>query len=102
MNLRWPDEAALFKEELAQTDLGGARIVPLAIEVAAMWAVATRLSDSPKSWVTRWQKVGIYGTGTWDGNASDDLVERFRAEAPDEGTRGISPRYVVDTIAALA
>ena len=101
MNLRWPDEAALYNDELARSDLGGARVVPLAIDVAAMWAVVTRLKDNPKC-AHRWEKLWMYATGTRYGCSCDELIERLRAEAPDEGTRGISPRYVLDTIAALA
>src|SRR5262249_56211190 len=75
----------------------GKHIAPHTIEIAAMWAVLTRL-DQPKSPnLTILQKMKLYNGKTLPGFTEDNIIE-LKREAPNEGMHGISPRYIQDKI----
>lgn len=86
-NLRLGEETRIYRRLLAK---GHAHIAPHTVEAAAMFAILTRLEDSTRG-VGRLQKLHIYDAG---GDESLDL----HAESPDEGMRGISPRYVLNRL----
>ncbi|MEW5956987.1 MAG: serine protein kinase [Chloroflexota bacterium] len=72
-------------------------IAPHTLEIAAMWAVLTRLEEPKKANLTLLQKLKLYDGKTLPG-FTDDNVKELRKEATREGMTGISPRYVQDKI----
>jgi len=72
-------------------------IAPHTLEIAAMWAVLTRLEEPTKANLTVLQKLKLYDGKTLPG-FTDDNVKELRKEATREGMSGISPRYVQDKI----
>jgi serine protein kinase len=72
-------------------------IAPHTLEVAAMWAVLTRLEDPKKHNLTVMQKLKLYNGKSLPGYTEDNVKE-LRKEAQREGMEGISPRYVQDKI----
>ncbi|MBK8013172.1 MAG: serine protein kinase [Deltaproteobacteria bacterium] len=72
-------------------------IAPHTLEVAAMWAVLTRLEDPKKHNLTTVQKLKLYNGKSLPGYTEDNVKE-LRKEAVREGMDGISPRYVQDKI----
>lgn len=72
-------------------------IAPHTLEVAAMWAVLTRLEDPKKHNLTVLQKMKLYNGKSLPGYTEDNVKE-LRKEAIREGMEGISPRYVQDKI----
>jgi serine protein kinase len=72
-------------------------IAPHTLEVAAMWAVLTRLEDPKKHNLTLLQKAKLYDGKTLPGFTQDNIKE-LRKEAHREGMEGISPRYIQDKI----
>jgi serine protein kinase len=72
-------------------------IAPHTLEVAAMWAVLTRLDDPKKYNLTLLQKLKLYDGKTLTGFTQDNIKE-LRKEALREGMEGISPRYIQDKI----
>jgi serine protein kinase len=72
-------------------------IAPHTLEIAAMWAVLTRLEEPTKANLTILQKLKLYDGKTLPG-FTDDNVKELRKEATREGMSGISPRYVQDKI----
>jgi serine protein kinase len=72
-------------------------IAPHTLEVAAMWAVLTRLEDPKKPNLTLLQKLKLYNGKTLPGFTEDNIKE-LRKEAVREGMEGISPRYIQDKI----
>jgi serine protein kinase len=72
-------------------------IAPHTLEMAAMWAVLTRLEEPKKATLTLLQKLKLYDGKSLPG-FTDDNIKELRKEARHEGMEGISPRYVQDKI----
>ncbi|MBK8205976.1 MAG: serine protein kinase [Planctomycetes bacterium] len=72
-------------------------IAPHTIEIAAMWAILTRLEEPKRGGMTLLQKLKLYNGKSVPG-MTEDNVRELRAEAREEGMRGISPRYIQDKI----
>jgi len=72
-------------------------IAPHTLEMAAMWAVLTRLEEPKKANLTLLQKLKLYDGKSLPGFTEDNIKE-LRKEARREGMEGISPRYVQDKI----
>lgn len=72
-------------------------IAPHTLEVAAMWAILTRLEEPKKHNLTTVQKLKLYNGKSLPGYTEDNVKE-LRKEASREGMAGISPRYVQDKI----
>lgn len=72
-------------------------IAPHTLEVAAMWAVLTRLEEPKKHNLSLLQKMKLYNGKSLPGYTEDNVKE-LRKEAVREGMEGISPRYVQDKI----
>lgn len=96
---RVSDEIKIYEKEFGPQKVKGVHIAPHTIEVAAMWAVLTRLVPPKKHNLTLVQKMRLY-----DGKAlpgfTQDTVRELRKEAEREGMEGISPRYVQDRISS--
>jgi serine protein kinase len=93
---KYAEEVKVYKKDFNSESVKK-HIAPHTIEIAAMWAVLTRLEDPKKHDLTRLQKMKLY-----DGRAitgyTQDSVKELRKEAEREGLHGISPRYVQDKI----
>src|SRR5262245_42780988 len=63
------------------------------IEIAAMWAVLTRLEQPKHPNLTLLQKLKLYNGKTLPGFTEDNVIE-LKREAANEGMHGISPRYI--------
>jgi serine protein kinase len=96
-NTRLDDEIRIYLKDFGSERVKGIHIAPHTIEVAAMWAVLTRLSDPKKAGITRLQKLKLYNGKSIPG-FTEDSVKELREEAPREGMQGISPRYIQDKI----
>jgi hypothetical protein len=70
---------------------------PHTLEVAAMWAVLTRLEEPKKHNLSLMQKLKLYNGKSLPGYTEDNVKE-LRKETTREGMEGISPRYVQDKI----
>jgi len=96
-NVRLSDEIRIYEKDFGPHRVKNIHIAPHTIEVAAMWAVLTRLSEPKKAGLTVLQKLKLY-----DGKAipgyTEDSVRELMEEANREGMNGISPRYVQDKI----
>jgi serine protein kinase len=94
---RLSDEIKIYEKDFAQQRIRGKHIAPHVLEVAAMWAVLTRLEEPKHAGLTMMQKLRLY-----DGKAlrgfTEDNVRELRDSATREGLEGISPRYIQDKI----
>jgi serine protein kinase len=74
-------------------------IAPHTLEVAALWAVLTRLSPDPDSKITKVEKAKLYDGRSLPGY-TEDTVKEMKDRFPKEGLeRGMSARYVQNAIA---
>ncbi len=91
------DEIKIYEKDYNAEKVAGKHIAPHTIEMAAMWAVLTRLEEPKNANLTLLQKLKLYNGKTLPGFTEDNIKE-LRAEATQEGMLGISPRFVQDKI----
>jgi serine protein kinase len=94
---RLSDEIRIYEKDYNSRKVRGKAIAPHTLEVAAMWAVLTRLEEPKNAGLTLMQKLKLYNGKTLPGFTEDNIKE-LREEAEREGMHGISPRYVQDKI----
>ena len=94
---RLSDEIQIYEKDYNSRKVRGKQIAPHTLEVAAMWAVLTRLEEPKNAGLTLLQKLKLYNGKTLPGFTEDNIKE-LREEAEREGMHGISPRYVQDKI----
>src|SRR6266487_4420165 len=91
------EEIRIYQKDFNGHKVRGKHIAPHTLEVAAMWAVLTRLEDPKKHNLSILQKMKLYDGKVLPGY-TQDTVKELRKEAKREGMEGISPRYVQDKI----
>src|SRR5579884_1489320 len=96
-NIRLSDEIKIYMKDFGPEKVKGIHIAPHTIEVAAMWAVLTRLAEPKKAGITKMQKMRLYDGKSIPG-FTEDSIKELKEEAPREGMQGISPRYIQDKI----
>jgi len=94
---RLSDEIRIYEKDYNKQTVLGKHIAPHTIEMAAMWAVLTRLEEPKNAGITQLQKLKLYNGKTLPGFTEDNIKE-LREQAVNEGMIGISPRYVQDKI----
>lgn len=94
---RLNQEISIYKKDYNSQKLRGISIAPHTIEIAAMWALLTRLEKPKKANLTRLQKLKLYNGKTVP-NFTEDNVKELRKETIREGLDGISPRYIQDKL----
>jgi len=99
-NLSAVDEARVYKRQFQRKGSKGPFIAPHTLEIAALWAVLTRLEEPKHPSLSLLQKARLYAGGEVAGFTAENVRE-MRAGAEREGLSGISPRYVQDQIAAV-
>jgi len=98
------EEVRIYQKDFGPTSsrVQGIHVAPHTLEVAAMWAVMTRLEDPKKHDLSRLQKMKLYDGKVLPGYTEENVRE-LRKETVREGLDGISPRYIQDKISnALA
>jgi serine protein kinase len=93
---RLRDEIRIYERDFNKKKVR-VHIAPHTLEVAAMWAVLTRLEEPKKANLTLLQKLKLYNGKSLPGFTEDNIKE-LRKEAQHEGMQGISPRYIQDKI----
>jgi len=91
------EEQKIYEKDYNEKRVRGKHIAPHTLEVAAMWAVLSRLEEPRNAGLTLMQKMKLYNGKTLPGFTADNVVQ-LRKEAKSEGMNGISPRYVQDKI----
>jgi len=90
-------EVKIYEKDFNSRKIKGKHIAPHTIEMAAMWAILTRLEGPKEANLTLLQKLKLYDGKTLTGYTEDNVKE-LRKEAIREGLDGISPRYIQDKI----
>jgi serine protein kinase len=94
---RLSDEIKIYEKDYNTEKVKGKHIAPHTIEMAAMWAVLTRLEEPKNASLTLLQKLKLYDGKSLPGFTEENIKE-LREEAHYEGMHGISPRYVQDKV----
>ncbi len=96
-NLRLDNEVRIYLRDYNPERIRGKHVAPHTLEIAAMWAVLTRLEEPKKANLTLMQKLKLYNGKTLPGYTEDNIRE-LRDDARREGMEGISPRFIQDKI----
>jgi serine protein kinase len=91
------DELKVYEKDYRPEKVQGKHIAPHTLEMAAMWAVLTRLEQPKKANLTLLQKLKLYNGKTLAGFTEENIKE-LKDEGEREGMEGISPRYIQDKI----
>ena len=91
------EEIKIYEKDYNPQRVRGKHIAPHTLEVAAMWALLTRLETPKHHGLTLLQKMKLYNGKSLPGFTAEN-VKQLRKEAKHEGLEGISPRYVQDKI----
>ncbi|QDT68537.1 PrkA AAA domain protein [Planctomycetes bacterium MalM25] len=91
------NEIKIYDKDYNNQTVKGKHIAPHTVEMAAMWAVLTRLEEPKNAGLTRLQKLKLYNGKTLPGFTEENINE-LREQAVTEGMIGISPRYVQDKL----
>ena len=94
---RLRDEVKIYEKDYSPEKVKGKHIAPHTVEVAAMWAVLTRLTPPKHASLSVLQKMKLYNGKTLPGFTEDNVIE-LKRDAINEGMLGISPRYIQDKI----
>jgi len=96
-NIRLGDEVRIYQKDFGPERIRNIHVAPHTLEVAAMWAVLTRLEEPKKAGLSLLQKMKLYDGKSIPG-FTEDSVRELKEEAQREGMNGISPRYIQDKI----
>ena len=91
------DEIKIYEKDYNNEKVRGKHIAPHTIEMAAMWALLTRLEEPNNASLSLLQKLKLYNGKSLPGFTEENIKE-LRGQASNEGMLGISPRYVQDKI----
>ncbi|PIK15506.1 MAG: serine protein kinase [Halobacteriovorax sp. JY17] len=94
---RLSNEVKIYERDFNAEKIPHVHIAPHTLEMAAMWAVLTRLEEPKKADLTKLQKLKLYNGKTLPGY-NEENVKELRKEAVREGLEGISPRYIQDKL----
>jgi len=94
---RYGDEVRIYERDFNEQRVLGKHIAPHTLEIAALWAVLTRLEEPKHAGLTLLQKLKLYDGRSLPGFTEDSVME-LQAEARQEGMIGISPRYIQDKL----
>ncbi|MBA4187698.1 MAG: serine protein kinase [Planctomycetaceae bacterium] len=94
---RLRDEVKIYEKDYSPAKVRGKHIAPHTVEIAAMWAILTRLTPPKHASLSVLQKMKLYNGKTLPGFTEDNVIE-LKRDAGSEGMTGISPRYIQDKI----
>lgn len=94
---RLSEEVRIYAKSFGRGKVRGKHVAPHTLEVAAMWALLTRLEDPKKHNISLLQKLKLYDGKLLPG-FTQDTVKELRKDTKREGMDGISPRFVQDML----
>jgi serine protein kinase len=96
--LSFHDEARIYQKLVSGAPaFRQVHLDPHVLKLAAVFAILTRLAKPEREGLDVAKKLRIYAGETIEGFADTELT-RLKAESPDEGLSGVSPRFVVNAI----
>lgn len=96
--LKWSDELKVLMQDYGPSKVKQ-HVAPHTLEIAALWAVLTRLVDDKDTKLGLVDKAKLYDGKSLPGY-TEDSVKELQDKNPDEGMTGVSARYVQDKISS--
>ncbi|RPJ50536.1 MAG: protein prkA, partial [Acidobacteria bacterium] len=98
-NLKASAEVKIYEKLLKRASIGPMHLAPHALEVAAMFAVLSRLEEPKMAGLTLVKKMRLYDGQEVEGFRQKD-IKLIKAQTEREGMDGISPRFVINRISS--
>jgi len=96
--LSYRDEARIYKKLMyGAPAFRNTHLDPHVLHLAAVFAILTRHTKPEREGLDLPKKVRIFAGEAVEGFSETEVV-RLKAEAPDEGLTGVSPRFVINAL----
>jgi serine protein kinase len=96
--LSYKDESRIYQKLVSGAPaFRNVHLDPHVLKLASVFSILTRLQKPDKEGMDLSKKLRIYAGESVEGFAENE-AQRLRAEAPDEGLGGVSPRFIVNSI----
>jgi len=96
--LSYKDEARIYRKlTLSAQAFKEAHLDPHCLDVAAVFAILTRLHEGDEKEVDLAKKLRVHASEDVEGVSRAD-AEKICQRAPDEGLTGVSPRFVINAL----
>jgi serine protein kinase len=96
--LSYKDEARIYHKLVSGAPaFRNVHLDPHVLKLAAVFAILTRLQKPDREGLDLPKKLRLYAGEAVEG-VSETETARLRAESPDEGMTGVSPRFVINAI----
>ncbi len=96
--LSYKEEARIYNKLVSNAQAFRAvHLDPHVLNLAAVFSILTRLDDPEKEGLDRSKKLRLFSGEDAEGFSLTD-VSRLKAESPEEGMHGVSPRFVINSI----
>jgi serine protein kinase len=96
--LSYKDESRIYKKLVyGAPAFRNVHLDPHVLHLAAVFAILTRHSKPEREGLDLPKKVRLFAGEAVEG-FSDTEAQRLRAESPDEGLSGVSPRFVINAL----
>src|SRR5579871_3017256 len=96
--LSYRDESRIYQKLVSGAPaFRNVHLDPHVLNLAAVFAILTRLVKPEREGLDLAKKLRLYAGESVEGVA-DSEATRLRAEVPDEGMTGVSPRFVINAI----
>ncbi len=100
-NLRVSDEVRIYGDMIRSSTLQSVHVAPLTLRVGGTFSVLSRLDPPSRQGMSVMDKLHLYDGERVHPYSRQDLVEMQRHHL-NEGMSGISPRYVMNRLGAVA
>jgi serine protein kinase len=96
--LSYKDESRIYQKLVSGAPaFRNVHLDPHVLNLASVFSILTRLAKPEREGLDVAKKLRLYAGESVEGVPESEAV-RLRAEAPDEGLTGISPRFVINSI----
>ena len=100
-NLRVGEEIKIYQKMMKDSKLSGVHLAPLTLRAASIVAVLSRLDAPVRQGMSMLDKLRLYDGQVVSPYTKHDVAEMQRHNL-EEGMTGLSPRYVMNRIGAVA
>ena len=94
--LRLSDEIKVLEQDYGSNKVKQ-HVAPHTLEIAALWAILTRLDEDRDAKISLVEKAELYDGKMLPG-WTEDSIKEMKDKYPDEGMTGVSARYIQDKI----
>lgn len=100
-NLRVNDEVKIYRKMMSSSTMRKVHMAPLTLKAASIFTVLSRLDPPERQGLSLIDKLRLYN-GEMVGRFTKKDLNEIQRHHPNEGMKGISPRYVMNRVDSVA